>query len=122
MLQNKKNQAIMHGENMLVPVARVPEGAQPVELNKDNTDGRAFIFGHSETGHNHLMEAEKVSDISVFFATDGHTYIKVKNHASITHKKSFDIHEPIKVAPGVYKVNKKTEYDPFRGIVREVFD
>lgn len=122
MLKNKSTQAIMHGENILIPVADLPKNAVKVKLTKEHLDGKAYIFGHSETGHNHLIEAEKVSDLSVFATEDGQVYIKVNNQAKITHKKSFDIHEPVEVAPGVYKVNKKTEYDPFRGIVREVYD
>lgn len=122
MLKNTSTQPIVHGENMLVPVAKLPKGATKVTLDNSNTDGEAYIFGHSETGHNHLIEAEKMSDLAIFSTADGQIYIKVNNEAKITHKKSFDIHQPVEVAPGIYKVNKKTEYSPFTGLVREVYD
>lgn len=122
MLKNQPTQAIMHGENLLLPVAALPVDAKAVKLTKDLKDGNAYIFGHSETGHNHLIEAEKASDLAVFATADGQVYIKVNDTANITHKKSFDIHQPIEVTPGIYKVNKKTEYNPFAQVVRQVWD
>lgn len=105
----------MHGENMLLPVQELPKNAEKIKT------GKSFIFAHSETGHNHVIEAEKASDLAVY-EFNGQVYIKVNNESKITHKKSFDIHQPIEIMPGIYKVNKKTEYDPFQGIVREVYD
>lgn len=122
MLKNQPTQAIMHGENLLLPVSALPKGAKAVKLTKDLKDGNAYIFGHSESGHSHLIEVEVASDLTVFATADGQVYIKVDNPAKISHKKSFDIHSPIEVTPGVYKVNKKVEYNPFTQVVQQVWD
>jgi len=50
MLQNTANQAIMHGENLIKPV-ELPKCLKEVKHKG------LFIFAHSETGHNHVIEA-----------------------------------------------------------------
>lgn len=104
---------IIHGENVLLPIEKMPEG----KVEKYNT----FIVGHSETGHHHILEAAKgtefdiiVSGNDIFFTTTG--------ASKIVHKKSNDIHKTVDVKPGTYKVNRKTEYDPFQKALRQVWD
>lgn len=114
MLTNKPNQAIMHGENIIVPT-ELPSNLREVKFNK------LFVFGHSETGHNHVIEGTK-SDLAIFEDKDGNIFIQVKGEATIKHQKSFDIHEPVKVAPGSYRVYRKTEYNPFTKLIGAVRD
>lgn len=102
---------IIHGENALIPIDRMPEG----ETEKH----KSFIVGHSETGHHHVLEAVKEFDIIV---KDGEIYFTNSYEAKVVHKKTHDIHKTVTVAPGIYKVNRKTEYDPFGKVIRRVWD
>lgn len=105
--------AVTHGELGLIPVAKVPEGKSTLH--------DSYIAAHSETGHNHMLTASKGSKIEIVEA-DGERYAIIKDLAKLWHKKSFDIHEPITIEPGKYKLTEKTEYNPFTKLVQRVFD
>lgn len=104
---------IIHGENAIQPIKKLPQGKTEQHTN--------FIIGHSETGHHHVLEAVKGQEFDIL-VQDGEIYFTNKYEAKVTHKKAHDIHETLTVAPGVYKVNRKTEYDPFEQVRREVWD
>ncbi len=110
---NAMNIPIIHGENVLLPIESLPKGK--------TTKHTSYIIGHSETGHHHVLEATKGQDFDIF-VQDGEIYISSQFESSIVHKKTHDIHETLPVAPGIYKVNRKTEYDPFEQVRREVWD
>lgn len=112
-MKQQNNTPIIHGENVLVPINKMPEG----KTAKHTT----YIVGHSETGHHHVLEAKKGQEFDIFME-NGEIYISSKFESSLTHKKTHDIHETVTVAPGIYKVNRKNEYDPFAKVVREVWD
>lgn len=105
---------IIHGENAIMPVTETPEGL------KWHTETHAII-GHSETGHNHLLEATKDTDFDLA-EIDGKLYLRLSHKAKVVHQKSFDIHETVELEPGVYVVTRKTEYDPFAQVRRAVYD
>lgn len=105
---------IIHGENAIMPVDRVPEG-----LNWHNETHA--IIGHSETGHHHLLEAAKGSEYKLA-ELNGVLYLQLTAKAKVIHKKSFDIHEAVILDPGIYVVTHKTEYDPFAQVRRAVYD
>lgn len=107
------NKPIIHGENALIPISKLPKG----KTEKHKT----FIVGHSETGHHHVLESEKGTDFDIIIK-DGEIYFTTTGKAKIVHKKSHDIHETVEVTPGTYKVNRKTEYDPFQKALRQVWD
>lgn len=108
------NKPILHGENAIVPVDKMPKG----KTEKHKT----FIVGHSETGHHHVLESiNKTEDFDII-VKDGEIYFTNSYEAKVTHKKTHDIHETVTVAPGIYKVNRKTEYSPFDKVVRNVWD
>jgi hypothetical protein len=104
---------ILHGENALVPIDKMPEG----KIEKHTK----YIVGHSETGHHHVLEAVKGQEFDIL-VQDGEIYFTNNYEAKVTHKKTHDIHETMIVAPGIYKVNRKTEYDPFSKVIRQVWD
>lgn len=119
MLKNNNNQLIMHGENVLMPT-NLPVGA--VKATDDNLfEGNNIIIGHSESGHNHVLESKSKNDLELY-EKDGAVYVRVNKPSLLVHRKSFDIHQPIEVAVGIYRINHKTEYDPFKGITRAVYD
>lgn len=108
---NKK--PIIHGENGIKLIAKMPEGKTEKHTS--------FIIGHSETGHHHILEAQKGQEFDII-VKDGEIYFTNTYTAKVTHKKSHDIHKTVEVKPGIYKVNRKTEYDPFNKVIRSVWD
>lgn len=99
------------GDVMFVRVASLPVGVKPVTPEQGK-----FILAHSETGHNHVMAAH--DNVKVFF-TDNPlvSYLQVVEAADeaetfIEHLRSLDTHEPIKFAPGIYKVINQRESSP----------
>lgn len=107
------NKPIRHGENLLLPVEKLPR-AKRQHLT-------TFIVGHSETGHHHVLEATKSFDV-ILSSKQKTTFLELIEEATLTHKKSFDRHADLTIAPGKYMVVRKTEYDPWSGLIREVFD
>lgn len=113
-LEVNMSKRIIHGENAIMPVDKLPEGL------KWHTETHAII-GHSETGHHHLLEAIKGTEYELA-EMNGVLYLRLTDKAKVIHKKSFDIHETVVLDPGVYQVTKKTEYDPFAQVRRNVYD
>lgn len=107
------NKPILHGENALQPIDEMPKGATEKHTS--------FIVGHSETGHHHVLETVKGQEFDIL-VKDGEIYFTNSYEAKVVHKKTHGIHETVTVAPGIYKVNRKTEYDPFQKALRQVWD
>lgn len=110
---------IRHGEIVLKEVNALPEGAILKEESKD------FIVGHSETGHHHRITVKEKPDmnkVKFYTAKDGE-YVEVPAIAELWHEKSGEyVHKTIPLSPGIYKRQRKQEYDYFAGIMREVRD
>jgi hypothetical protein len=95
--------------------AAIPTGARQVEA----VNGRVII-GHSETGHHHCMLAERtdayqlVDPLEMFLIVrDGDGNVADPDAGDVlTHLRDFDTHEPIRFAPGKYRVRKLREYTP----------
>lgn len=105
------NKPYRHGEALLLPVDKLPKG-KTVKVNNQ-------IIAHSETGHHHVLEAE--TDFEVLEDRKD-IYIRLFEPAKLTHKKSVNQHRTLDIPTGTYKVIKKTEYDPWLKIKREVWD
>lgn len=103
-----------HGEVFLQRIESVPDG-RPIAKKK------TFTVGHSESGHNHVLESKV--EFEVMEGDDTHDlFVRLFEPANLVHKKSFDIHETQVIVPGDYAVFSKTEYDPFGKVIRRVFD
>lgn len=109
-LVNGKKIVVTHGEICFTPVDVEPTGRATLH--------KMYIAGHSETGHHHVLQSEV--EFEVFEGVE--RLIRIHEVAKLFHQKTFDIHETRILAPGVYKVTEKTEYDPFQKVVRRVFD
>jgi hypothetical protein len=108
-----KRVAVQHGEVWLQPVDDMPVG--------DTKKAKSFVVGHSETGHHHVLKSSK--DFEVMTGDEKHDlYVRLFEPAELVHQKTFDIHETKTIVPGAYAVYQKTEYDPFRDVVRAVYD
>ena len=114
MLNSKEYQdrLIRHGEVLLVPVEAVPANAEMVMENVKD-----YVVAHSETGHNHVA----YGDVSVF-KQGNDVYLNVGEATQLRHLKDTEFHETKSILPGAYKVNLKTEYDPFEKARRTVMD
>jgi len=109
-MKSNKFNGLRHGENLLLPVN---------DVTGKVTQHTAYIVGHSETGHHHVLESKEKFDVIV---KDDELYLRLFNPASLVHKKTTDKHKTLLVKPGTYKVHRKTEYDPWNEVIREVFD
>lgn len=103
-----------HGEVFLQPVESIPTDRKAEKVKK-------FIVGHSESGHNHILEADTAFE--VMEGDEKHDlYVRLFEPAKLTHQKSFDIHQAQTIIAGDYAVFQKTEYDPWAKVVRAVYD
>lgn len=106
-----KRKAIRHGEIILLPVKSIPAGIV--------TSHDSFIVGHSETGHNHVLEGTR---FEVTEDEKKELYFRLFEPTNLVHKKTTDKHKTLKVPAGLYKRYHDTEYDPFQQIIRDVAD
>lgn len=94
------------GDIYIAKIDKLPAGVMPVTPK----DGRVIVT-HSETGHHHVMLAERVkmyaipdSIMDLFLVVDAPTPLE--------HLRPHDTHEPIMFEPGVYRVRRQREYMP----------
>ena len=98
---------VRHGEVLLVPT-QLPQGAEKLVSEK------AYIVGHSETGHNHILESTTIDKPIEVYMWKGDKYVVVSELAKLWHNKTgVDIHTTHTIVPGTYKVNIKKQYDYF---------
>jgi hypothetical protein len=100
------------GDFIILRIKDIPEGVVPVA-----PENGKVIVAHSETGHNHVMEATRVeafeipADKSNSQNVDLYKmFLLVKEDTQIDHLRSFDTHETIMVPPGTYEVRRQREY------------
>jgi hypothetical protein len=105
-----KNQAAQ-GDVLLRRIDKLPGG-----LKTSQKQNGLFVVAHSETGHNHVIEARPnvtlyegddpfVSYLQVIEATDA-------TETLLEHMRSFDTHETLNIPPGIYEVRRQREYVP----------
>ena len=113
-MKTNNAEIVRHGEVILKPVDSIPEGAVLSETIKSK------IVAHSETGHHHVLEAD--TDFKIYTLM-GDTYIEIPSVATLRHEKTGkDVHAPHKIAPAIYKIVVKNEFDYFAGAIRAVRD
>lgn len=73
-------------------------------------DGK-LIVGHSETGHNHILKANRVK---CFMDTNNpfKLFVEVEEGTPLEHLRSHDTHGSIMLPPGQYQINQGREYTP----------
>lgn len=75
-----------------------------------------FVVAHSETGHNHVIEARP--NVQLFTTGDPMiSYLQVIEATDATetlleHLRGHDTHETIKIAPGNYEIRRQREHTP----------
>jgi hypothetical protein len=89
-------------------------GDPPIDgFSEQKTNQGNHIITHSETGHHHVMRADRVRR----FIPDGDrggmvSYIAVNEPTPITHLRPHDTHAPIMFSPGNYEIRRQREYTP----------
>ena len=102
------------GDFIIRRIAELPADIVPIQ----HENGK-FIVAHSETGHNHVMVADRVQAFEPV-ADKNNTqnvdlykmFLLVEENSVIEHLRSYDTHEPIMVPPGKYEVRRQREYTP----------
>lgn len=105
-----QNQAAQ-GDLFLRRIAKLPDGARPVEAERG-----AFIVAHSETGHNHIIKERP----SVKLYTTGDpmvSYLEViaateETETLLEHLRGHDTHETISIPPGIFELRRQREASP----------
>lgn len=102
---------IAQGELYFRKVDALPDGCEPMKC-----DGDAFIVGHSETGHHHVMDRATCEVLSGPAARnpDGMAilYAIVKEPTEVKHLRTTDTHKPLSLNPGVYEIRPAREFSP----------
>jgi len=101
------------GDVWLLRVDALPDASELEPFQE--VKGNLYTIAHSETGHDHVMERDKV-DVYQRKNTKSvdlyELFMVVKEPATLEHQRSFDTHETILVPPGNYKVVRQREYIP----------
>lgn len=94
------------GDVMFIRVASIPVTAVTTEAK----DG-LFVVAHSETGHDHVLDSRN-AQMLIDKTNDFIAYLKISKETEVKHKRSFDTHESLLLAPGNYEVRRQREYVP----------
>jgi hypothetical protein len=99
------------GDLYIRRINAIPDAAKPMDADKGK-----FIVAHSETGHNHVIDA--APNVQMYTTGDPMvSYLQVIEAADATetlleHLRSFDTHETISIPPGNYEIRRQREYTP----------
>jgi hypothetical protein len=108
------------GEIRMFRVDEIPADVKPLEKEA----GR-YIIGHSETGHHHVLEAERVQVFESATAPEGMRvlYALLESPGFLEHLRGHDTHAPHAFQPGdkiMFRTDR--EYDPYAQLARRVAD
>ena len=85
----------------------------PTNVEKVEPENGVYVVAHSETGHNHVMEMERVEAFKPAGVKEVDLYqlfLNVEAPTEINHLRSFDTHETLLVPPGKYEIRRQREY------------
>lgn len=107
------------GEIRIFRVDAMPKDVKP--LAREN--GK-LIIGHSESGHHHVLEAERVQVFEAEKAPEGMRilYALLESPGELKHLRGHDTHAPHAFDPGIYMFRTDREYDPYAELARRVAD
>jgi len=108
------------GEIRMFRVDEIPARATPMEKERGQ-----WIIGHSESGHHHILVAERVKVFADPEAPQGMTilYAILDSSGSLNHLREHDTHAPHAFEPGdtiMFRTDR--EYDPYAELARRVAD
>ncbi len=99
------------GDLMIRRISQLPSNVKPL-----NSQNGKFVVAHSETGHNHVIEAKPNV---TWYGTDDPmiSYLQVIEAGDaveclLEHMRNYDTHETIKISEGTYEIRRQREYTP----------
>lgn len=84
-----------------------------------------LIIGHSETGHNHVLEHARGATVTVLDrAPEGMKilYAILTEPNALIHQRDHDTHESISLPPGEYEFRIAREHDHYAALARKSMD
>mgnify|MGYP001569445002 FL=1 len=95
------------GDVLFRRVAAIPKDAAEQGRKK----GAPVVVAHSETGHNHIVQADRVR---IFGAESSLiAYLSVEeDHADVVHQRPYDTHETIRLGKGLWEIRRQREHTP----------
>ena len=85
----------------------------PTNVEKVEPENGVYVVAHSETGHNHVMDMERVEAFKPAGVKEVDLYqlfLNVEAPTEINHLRSFDTHETLLVPPGKYEIRRQREW------------
>lgn len=85
----------------------------PANVESVEPENGVFVVAHSETGHNHVMVADRVEAYKPAGVKEVDLYqmfLKVEEPTEINHLRSFNTHETLLVPTGTYEIRRQREY------------
>ena len=95
------------GDFFVRRINKLPKDVLPVEP----VNGK-IIVAHSETGHHHVMVAERVRAFVPKKPDIYQMFIQVDEPTPVKHMRSFDTHEPLMFDKGTYEIRRQREHAP----------
>lgn len=107
------------GEIRMYRIAAMPGKVTPMARENGH-----LIIGHSETGHHHVLVAERAEVYEADTAPDGMRvlYALLETPGELRHLRDYDTHAPHHFEPGVYMFRVDREYDHYAELARRVAD
>jgi len=94
-------------------------GALPEDVTRQAREGRAIVVAHSETGHHHVVETERVE---LYLGKDPLvSYLRLEGEfADVEHLRAFDTHETLRLlgrsdGETIFEVRRQREYKRLPG-------
>jgi hypothetical protein len=100
---------LQQGDVLIFKIEKLPAGLKL--LKKDE---RGFTLAHGESGHAHVIADED----TVFVSEDGTLYVQASAPVTLHHEE----HKAITIDPGLYRVGRVQEVDPFTKEISSVRD
>ena len=101
------------GDFVIRRIDKLPKDVVPVDPEKGK-----HIVAHSETGHHHVITAERVKayrpvDDKIFKMFLEIDRLDGEEMPTIEHLRAFDTHEALQPdTPGVFEIRRQREYQP----------
>lgn len=72
--------------------------------------GQALVVAHSETGHHHVVRAERAR----LFGAESSlvAYLLAEEPVEVEHLRPYDTHETIALSPGKWEIRRQREWVP----------
>jgi len=101
------NRCGAQGDCLIIAINELPDDAIKQEAENGN-----HIVAHSETNHHHVLPEQGVNIFQS--ANDPFMLYAVieDEYADLTHLRSFDTHETLRIKKGIYEIRKQREYTP----------